>query len=316
MKRHVGQADRWVHDHRFGAVDEHAERMARWVVIVTACMMAVEIAAGWLSGSMALLADGWHMGTHMLALGISVFAYRFARRHRDNPAFTFGTGKVGSLAAFTSAIILGIVALGMAGESVSRLITPVEVHFGQAFTVACIGLAVNLLCAGLLHSPGHGHGNHNHDHNLRAAFIHVVADALTSVLAMIALLGVRFWGLVWMDPAIGLLGAAMIAIWALGLLKETGRTLLDAGVEPGTLSRIRERLESDADNCVSDLHVWRLGGEDLGLAVCIVTHDPRPAAHYRELLSSFSQVRHSTIEVVRCEEKHTGSEDEGIGERR
>ena len=304
MKRHIGQADRWVHHHRFGDVDDRAERMTRLVASITAFMMVVEIAAGRLFGSMALLADGWHMGTHMLALGISVFAYRFARRHRDNPSFSFGTGKIGSLAAFTSSIVLGIVALGMAGESISRLMTPVEVHFSQAFTVACIGLVVNLLSAGLLRSPDHGDGHHKHDHNLRAAFMHVVADALTSVLAMIALLGGRFWGLGWLDPAMGLLGAVLIAAWARGLLKESGRTLLDAGVDAGTMAQIKERLEGDADNCVADLHVWSLGGNDLGLAVSIVTHDPRPAAHYRELLSSFGRITHSTIEVIRCEEHH------------
>ena len=305
---HSKQIDKWMHEHRFGSTDVRAEHMTRWVVIITACMMVVEIVAGWLSGSMALLADGWHMGTHMFALGISVFAYRFARRHRDNPAFTFGTGKVGSLAAFTSSIVLGIVALGMINESISRLINPVAVNFGQAFTVACIGLVVNLVSAGMLHQPDVDGHAHKHDHNLRAAFLHVVADALTSVLAMIALLGVRFWNLPWMDPAIGLLGAALILIWARGLLRETSRTLLDAGVDSDTVSEIKARLESDSDNRVSDLHVWSLGGDALGVAVCIVTHHPQPAEHYRSLLSSFSRIRHSTIEIIKCCEGESGNQ--------
>ena len=297
---HIGHMDKLMHEHSFGGDDSRAESRTRWVVLLTAVTMVAEIVVGWLSGSMALLADGWHMGTHMFALGIAVFAYRFARRYRDSPAFTFGTGKVGSLAGFTSSIILGIVALGMAAESVSRLVHPVEIHFGTAFAVACIGLVVNLASALMLRSPEEpGHGHHHHDHNLRAAFLHVVADALTSVLAMIALLGVRFWHLGWMDPAIGLLGAVLITVWAVGLLRETSRTLLDAGVDAGTIAEIKARIESDSDNRVSDLHVWTLGGDALSVALCIVTHNPRPSDHYRNLLSSLDRVKHSTIEVIK-----------------
>jgi cation diffusion facilitator family transporter len=302
---HIEQMQKWMHTHRFSATDAGAERRTKWVVVITACTMVAEIVVGWISGSMALLADGWHMGTHMFALGIAVFAYRFARRHRDNPAFTFGTGKVGSLAGFTSSIVLGIVAFGIVGESVSRLINPTKIHFGRAFVVACIGFMVNILSARILHqpgSPGHKH-EHHHDHNLRAAFLHVVADALTSLLAIVALVGVRFWNLQWIDPAIGLLGAALITIWAAGLLRETSRTLLDAGVDPKTVSQIKACLESDSDNRVSDLHVWSMGGEALSVAVCIVTHYPRPSEHYRNLLSSINRIQHSTIEVIKCEDE-------------
>ena len=313
MELHTKQLNKWMHDHSFSIQDDRAERRTRWVVLLTAVTMVVEILAGWLSGSMALLADGWHMGTHMFALGITLFAYRFARRHRENPAFSFGTGKVNSLAGFTSAIVLAIVALGMIGESISRLISPIEIYFWQAFSVACIGFVINLVSAWMLHLPGgggHGHhheqtnDHHNHeDHNLKAAFLHVVTDALTSVLAMVALLAVHFWGLRWVDPAVGIVGALVIAVWAYGLLKETARTLLDAGVELATIDRIKERLEEDADNRVADLHVWSLGGSALSIAVTIVTHNPRPAAHYRQLLDDFPRIQHSTFEVVHCEDE-------------
>jgi len=296
------QMDRLIHGHRFGGHDDRAESRTRWVVLLTGCTMIAEIVVGWLSGSMALLADGWHMGTHMFALGIAVFAYRFARHNRDNPAFTFGTGKVGSLAGFTSSIVLGLVALAVAWESISRLVRPIEIQFGTAFLVACIGLVVNLASAVMLGSHDEAEHDHDHhDHNLRAAFLHVVADALTSVLAMVALLGVRFWKMVWLDPVIGLVGAALITVWAVGLLRETSRTLLDAGVDAGTVAEIKARIESDSDSRVSDLHVWSVGGDALSVAVCIVTRNPRPSEHYRDLLSSLPRVKHSTIEVVKAD---------------
>jgi cation diffusion facilitator family transporter len=302
---HINQMNRWMHVHRFGTPDVRAENRTWWVILITACTMVAEILVGWISGSMALLADGWHMGTHMFALGITVFAYRFARRHRDDSAFTFGTGKVASLAGFSSSIVLGIVALGMAAESLSRLFNPIDIHFRQAFIVACIGFLVNILSAILLNlpdTPGQKH-QHHHDHNLRAAFLHVIADALTSLLAMVALLAVRFWHLQWMDPMIGLLGAALITIWAISLLRETSRTLLDAGVDADTVSRIKACLESDSDNRVSDLHVWSLGGEALSVAASIVTHYPHPSEHYRNLLSSIDKIHHSTIEIITCDDE-------------
>ena len=296
--------NRLMHEHRFGVQNARAENMTRCVILIAAITMVAEIAVGWISGSMALLADGWHMGTHVLALGITVFAYRFARRHQDDPAFTFGTGKVGPLAGFTSAILLGIVALGIFSESISRLIHPTEIQFGHAFLVACIGLVVNLLSAVMLRSGDTSaeHDHHHHDQNLRAAFLHVVADALTSVLAIVALLIVHFWQIRWVDPAIGLLGGGLITVWAVGLLRDTSRTLLDAGVGAGTIHKIRECVEADADNRVADLHVWRIGGDSLSVAVSIVTHDPRPPSHYKELLCSVSAIRHTTIEVSLCED--------------
>lgn len=299
---HGNKMDTWRHSHRFGEADVRAERRTQWVVGITAVTMVAEIVVGWLSGSMALLADGWHMGTHMFALGIAAFAYRFARMHSDDPIFTFGTGKVASLAGFTSAIVLGIVAVGMVAESVSRLINPSEIQFSQAMIVAAIGFIVNVGSALLLHDTGHDEHERHHDHNRRAAFTHVLADALTSLLAMFALLAVRFWNLRWMDPAVALLGAALITVWAVGLLRDTSRTLVDAGVDADTTSRIRGNIESDADNHVSDLHVWHVGGDALSVAVSIVTHYPRPVEHYRRLLSTMPAIKHATIEINVCGE--------------
>ena len=301
---HIKQLDRWIHEHRFGKPDIKAEKRTIFVVLLTSCTMVVEILVGWLSGSMALLADGLHMGTHVFALGITVFAYRFARRHQDNPVFTFGTGKVGSLAGFSSSIVLGMVAFGMVAESVSRLINPTKIHFWQAFIVACIGFLVNLVSAVILHSPdAPGQDHKHHDHNLRAAFLHVVADALTSLLAIAALLAVRFYSIQWVDPAIGLVGAALITVWAYGLLRDTSRILLDASIDTELITRIKDCIESDADNRVTDLHVWDLGGNSLSVAVSIVTHYPRPASHYKKLLSSVAQIHHSTIEIIICDDK-------------
>jgi cation diffusion facilitator family transporter len=311
LAMHSKHMDRWIHDHQYNSDASHAEHRTQWVIALTGLTMVAEIVAGWLTGSMALLADGWHMGTHMFALGITVFAYRYARRHRGNPAFTFGTGKVQSLAGFASSIVLGIVALGMAGESVHRLFNQREIHVGQAFIVASIGLVVNLLSVAMLHPPhaghdhdhehDHGHSHHHDDHNLRAAFLHVVADALTSLLAMGALLGVRYWNMPWLDPLVGILGAILILVWAFGLLRDTSRVLLDAGVAPETVEQVRTVVEADADNRVVDLHVWSLGGNALSVAITVVTHRPRAPEHYRQLLEPIAMIRHSTIEVVACE---------------
>ncbi|MBN2705318.1 MAG: CDF family Co(II)/Ni(II) efflux transporter DmeF [Deltaproteobacteria bacterium] len=302
---HIHEMNKWLHSHRFIEDNRGAEKRTRWVVGLTAITMLVEILAGLLSGSMALLADGFHMGTHMFALGISVFAYRFARRHQDDPIFTFGTGKVSSLAGFTSAVVLGLVAFGMICESFARLISPREIHFSQAILVAFVGLAVNLGSALLLRDaePHASAESHHQDHNLKAAYLHVVADALTSLLAVFALFAVRFLSLSWMDPCVGILGALLISFWAFGLLRETARTLLDAGVDPETIEKIRRILETDADNRISDLHVWRVGGDALCLAATIVTHYPRNPKHYRELLKDIPPIKHTTIEIVACEGK-------------
>ena len=257
------------HAHNFlGAAHDANARRTLWVVLITAIMMVGEILAGYVTGSMALLADGFHMATHAGALGIAAIAYAYARRHSDNPRYSFGTGKVGDLAGFASALVLGLVAMGIAIESAIRLANPAHVDFGEATIVAAIGLFVNLLSALLLsggHHHQHGHDHHHHDHhhggadnNLRAAYIHVLADALTSVLAIVALLAGRYLGWVWLDPVMGIVGAVVIARWAWSLLRDTAAVLLDTA-DPDLVSEIRACVEGPGDARVADLHVWQIG---------------------------------------------------------
>ena len=298
---------RWQHTHRFHLDHGHGERSTHRVIALTLIMMVVEISAGLAFGSMALLADGWHMGTHAVALGITALAYYFARRHADNPRFTFGTGKVGELGGFASAMVLAVVAIIMAAESVQRLISPHLIRFNQAIAVAVVGLIVNVVSAFILqdrHSHGHA-DNHakglHHDHNLKAAYLHVLADALTSVLAIVALLTGKAFGWVWMDPAMGIVGALIIIRWAYGLLMDTGRILLDRDVDPQLVSDIVGRIEAESDNRVSDIHVWRVGAHSLSVILSVVTHHPRPPEHYKRLLSEFDELEHVTVEVNGCE---------------
>jgi cation diffusion facilitator family transporter len=300
---HIYTLDRWRHNHRFHRVTRGSERSTRRVMWLTVGMMVVEIAGGMIFGSMALLADGWHMGTHAVALGIAAAAYRYARLHADSPHFSFGTGKVGDLGGFASAVVLAVVALLMAVESIQRLISPAAIHFNQAVLVAFVGLAVNVVSALLLQDRDHaGHDHdHHHDHNLRAAYVHVLADALTSVLAIVALLAGKFFGWVWMDPLMGMVGAAIITRWSWGLLRDTGRVLLDRDVDPGLVADMVGRVEADADNRVSDIHVWRVGGRSLSVILSVVTHEPRPPEHYKNLLAGYPDVEHVTVEVIACE---------------
>jgi cation diffusion facilitator family transporter len=280
-------------------------------------MMVIEIIAGSIFGSMALVADGWHMSTHAGAMLIAALAYRYARRHAKNPRFTFGTGKLGDLAGFASAMILVMIALLIAWESFLRLSAPVEINFTQAIVVAVIGLAVNLVSAVLLHDDhghhhgdqhdhGHGHGHHHneHDHhggardnNLRAAYFHVLADALTSVLAIAALVLGSLYGWIWMDPAMGIVGALVIARWSWGLIRDSGRVLVDysrEGEEIGT--EIREAIEASGDR-IADLHVWHLGPGHYGAIVAISSNAPQPLAVYRERLAHVHEISHLTVEV-------------------
>jgi cation diffusion facilitator family transporter len=298
---------RWQHQHRFHLEDGHGERSTRRVIALTLTMMVIEIGAGWAFGSMALLADGWHMGTHAVALGITALAYYFARRHADNPRFSFGTGKVGDLGGFASAVVLGVVAIIMAAESMQRLVAPQPIRFNEAIAVAVAGLFVNVASAFMLqdrhpHALENGNGKHHaHDHNLKAAYLHVLADALTSLLAIVALLTGKAFGWVRMDPLMGIVGAAIITRWAYGLLRDTGRILLDRDVDPAFVSAIVERIEAESDNRVSDIHVWRVGAHSLSVILSIVTHHPRPPEHYKNLLADFEEVRHVTVEVIACE---------------
>jgi cation diffusion facilitator family transporter len=303
---HTDSLDRWRHSHVFlGERHDRNERQT-WLVIVLTCVMMVgEIAGGAVFGSMALLADGLHMSTHAGALLIAALAYRFARRHARSTRFAFGTGKVGDLAAFTSAIVLAMIALLIAVESVGRLLAPVPIGFAEALPIAVLGLAVNLLSAWLLrddHEHEHEHDDgqaHHHDHNLRAAYVHVLADAATSVLAIVGLLLGWAYGWNFMDPMMGIVGALVIANWSYGLLRRAGAVLLDMTPDEHLATAIRETLEAGEDR-VADLHLWRLGPGHFGAIVALVSHDPEPPAAYKRRLASLAGLSHVTIEVEHC----------------
>ena len=294
-------ADPLAHDHVYlgHAHDENARR-TRWVVVLTAVMMVGEIVAGTLFGSMALLADGFHMATHAGALALAAAAYGFARRHAHNPRFSFGTGKVGDLAGFASALVLGMVALGIAWESVARIVDPRAVAFEQALFVAVLGLAVNIVSALMLahgHDDAHGHKPHAHDNNLRSAYVHVLADALTSVFAILALLAGWWLGWVWLDPVVGLLGALVIARWAWGLMRDTAAILLDT-TDLALAERMREAVEAPGDVTIGDLHVWRVGPTAHAAILCVVSPAPIAADAIRARLSPIAGLAHVTVESV------------------
>lgn len=310
---HIHTMDQWRHPHQFATHDIRNERNTTWVVILTVTMMALEIGAGMMFGSIALLADGWHMGTHAAALAITLVAYIFARRLAQDRRFTFGTGKMGVLGGFSSAIVLLVVALLMAFEAVKRLITPHPIQYNEAILVAVVGLSVNLLSAYLLkdhdlghdHHHGHSHDHshaddHHEDHNLRAAYLHVLADALTSVLAIIALMTGKIFGWAWMDALMGIVGAMVITRWSLGLMRETGGILLDRSAGDHIYEEIRQCLEADADNRLADLHVWKINSNQYAGEVSVVTHYPKPVDHYRSLLAPVDELVHVTIEVHQC----------------
>lgn len=302
------------HDHVFlGSQHERNERRTWLVIAFTTTMMIVEIAAGSAFGSMALVADGWHMSTHAGAMLIAALAYRYARRNARNPRFTFGTGKLGDLAGFTSAVVLALVALLLGWESLMRLRSPVVINFSQAIFVAVIGLVVNLVCAWLLrdehahdghqHAPHHAQGHDRsqaHDHNLRAAYLHVLADALTSVLAIFALAMGSLYGWNWMDPAMGIVGGLVIARWSWGLIRDTGRVLLDYAPDSQALpGEIREALETEQDR-ITDLHVWQLGPGHHGALVAIRSTDPQEPSVYRAKLAGIHELSHLTLEIERA----------------
>ena len=297
--------DRWQHPHNFKVENPQGERRTRLVIIITVTMMIIEIGAGYLFGSMALLADGWHMGTHAAALSITIFAYSYARRHADNPQYTFSTGKVGVLGGFASAVVLVVIALLMGVESVKRLYSPVPILFNEAIGVAVLGLFVNLVCAYLLHAKhGHDHdhhGGHHHDHNLRSAYLHVLADALTSLLAIFALLTGKHFGWILMDPVMGLVGAVVITRWSYSLLSDTSKILLDSEVAPDLTERIRSAIEAESDNLVADLHVWQVSPHHLSVIVTVVTHFPQAPDYYKSLLKEFIGDAHVTVEVQKCD---------------
>jgi len=310
---HSHSLDRWTHEHVFlGAQHARNERRTWLVVGLTVAMMVVEIAGGSIFGSMALLADGWHMATHALAIGIAASAYLFARRHAHDQRFAFGTGKLGELAAFASAIVLAMIALLVAWESFVRLAHPVPIAYGEAMAIAAVGLIVNLGSAWLLredhahhhhyHHEGDDHAHHHDgaDNNLRAAYLHVLADAATSVLAIASL--ALAWSLdwQWIDPVVGVVGACVIASWSYGLIRDAGAVLLDVVPDQGTASDIRRRLEIDGDR-VSDLHLWQVGPGHRAAVVSIVTDRPQPPSAYKSRLSGVRGLSHVSVEVQPCE---------------
>jgi cation diffusion facilitator family transporter len=311
---HTHTVDRWTHEHVFlGARHDANEVRTWWVVALTAVMMVGEIIGGTIYGSMALVADGWHMSTHAGALAIAALAYRYARRFAQDSRFAFGTGKLGELAGYSSALILGVIALMIAYESVTRLLNPIAIHFDQAIVIACIGLAVNLASAWLLHDDhedhhhhhdehdedeGHHH-HHHHDHNLRAAYLHVIADAMTSVLAIVALLAGRFYGWVWMDPIMGVVGALVISHWSFRLLRASGAVLVDVVVDKRMAEQVRQKLELGSDR-VTDLHLWRVGPGHAALIASVVSDQPQSPDAYKARLESIEGLSHVTIEVHTC----------------
>jgi cation diffusion facilitator family transporter len=300
----------WAHDHQFHVSNDTAERSTRAVMWITAVTMVIEIVAGWWFNSMALLADGWHMSSHALAIGLSTFAYAAARRYATDPRFAFGTWKIEILGGFASAISLLGVAIVMVAGSVERMFDPQPIRYQEAIVVAVLGLVVNLVCAlilGKAHDHGHGHEHHHgqhHDLNLKSAYVHVIADAATSVLAIVALVGGWFYGWSWLDPLMGIVGAVLVAVWAKGLIVDTGRILLDREMDHPVVEEIREVVESGVDageTRITDLHVWRVGKNLYSCALAVVTHDlALNAARIRQQLSVHEEIVHSTIEVHYC----------------
>lgn len=303
-----------VHDHAFHASSEAAER-STWVVMwITAITMVVEIAAGWWFNSMALLADGWHMSSHAVAIGLSAVAYATARRYAQDPRFAFGTWKIEILGGFASAIFLVGVAVMMLVGSVERILAPQPIQYQEAIAIAILGLVVNVVCALILgkahhhghgpaqgHDHGHSHDTHHHDLNLKSAYVHVIADAATSVLAIAALCGGWIFGWAWLDPLMGIVGAVLVAVWAKGLIADTGKVLLDREMDHPVVDEIREAVETGAgtgDTRITDLHVWRVGKQVYSCAMTVVTRDPSLTPKLvRERLSVHEEIVHSTIEI-------------------
>ncbi|WP_372680681.1 CDF family Co(II)/Ni(II) efflux transporter DmeF [Desulfosarcina sp.] len=297
------------HSHSFGQDHKRpGESRTIIVIVVTTAMMVVEIATGMLFGSMALLADGLHMASHTAALSINAFAYIYARRHARDERFSFGTGKVNALGGFSGAVLLAVFAVMMAVESVVRLFNPVAIAFNQAIFVAIIGLMVNGLSMFILdhktdahhgHDHGHDHDHHHNDHNLRSAYLHVLADALTSFLAIFALLAAKYFGLIWMDPLMGIVGAIMVSRWSIGLLIGTSHVLLDRQASVDIQKKVVDGIEINGDNRVVDLHLWTVGPDIYAAIVSVVTETPKPPKYYKQLIPSDLKFVHVTVEVNR-----------------
>lgn len=313
---HTTDLSAWKHEHNFMADTSSAERRTRIVMCLAAFMMIAEIVAGTIFHSMALVADGWHMGTHVTAFLLAALAYYFGRRHAKDARFTFGTGKVGVLGGYTSAIALSGVAFLMAMESVHRLFKPEIIHFREAIGIAALGLVVNVVSAWILkddphhrhhHEHGHAHdhhhesGGHHHDMNLRAAYLHVIADAFTSLTAIVALTLGYFYGWVWLDPVMGLVGTVVILSWAYTLLRDTSSILLDRIPSHTDLTEvIQQDIEADSDTKITDLHIWQVGEEKFAAIVSLVAHEPKSPEFYKSLLRQHEELIHVTVEVNQC----------------
>jgi cation diffusion facilitator family transporter len=312
------QVKELMHDHVFDSGSEVAERSTRTVMWITAVMMVIEIIAGWGFNSMALLADGWHMSSHALAIGLSAFAYAAARKYAKDPRFAFGTWKIEVLAGYTSAVLLLVIAGLMVAGSIERIFSPQPIHYKEAVIVALIGLATNVVCAVILGGAHHHHHhdhheNHTHDHihhdhghhhdlNLKSAYVHVIADAATSLLAIVALIGGWIYGWSWLDPVMGIVGAVLVALWAKNLIYETGKILLDREMDHGVVQEIRKAVEVNGLEkhvAITDLHVWRVGKHHYSCALSVLTDDPSVTPSLlKELISIHEEVVHTTIEVA------------------
>lgn len=303
------------HSHDFVHDFSAAESRTRIVIGITGAMMVLEITTGLLSHSMALLADGWHMSTHVTAFLITAIAYHFTRRHASDARFSFGTGKIGVLGGFASAVVLSVVALLMAGESIRRIFSPLSIHFNEAIAIACLGLVVNLTCA-LLLKGGHAHAHAGHDHgptghhhahddlNLRAAYLHVLADAFTTLLAIVALTSGKFFGWSWLDPVVGIVGSAVVFSWAYTLLRDTSGILLDLTPAHSDLPQeIRRAVEADGDSIVTDLHIWQVGLGKFAAIVSIAAHEPKSREDYLALFAEHEELVHATIETQQCHDR-------------
>ena len=305
-------ADRWCHSHILNEGNPLAERNTRWAILLTAVTMVAEIVGGWIYNSMALLADGWHMSSHALALGVAALAYSAARRFANDGRFAFGTWKIEILGGYTNAILLIGVAGFMLFHSIERLIDPMPIRYDQAIAIAIIGLVVNLVCAWLLsdgHAHDHGHEHHHHgssgshehhDLNLRSAYLHVLADAATSVFAILALFGGKFFAANWLDPLMGVVGSALVAIWAVGLLRDTGRVLLDAEMDAPVVAEIHEAIATSPIRAeITDLHVWRVGKGQYASIVSLAVDkdiDVEPE-YFRRQIGTHEELVHITVEV-------------------
>lgn len=311
---HTQILNRLRHEHDFSRISKKGERRTRQVLVLTFLTMMLEIIAGLLFGSMALLADGWHMATHVAAFLITLIAYRYSRVHQNDQTFAFSSAKVGVLGGYTGSIVLMVVALIMLFESCQRLVNPYPIHFDEAMAVAGFGLFINLLSAALLKEDGHHH-EHHHDHNLKAAYLHVLTDALTSVLAIVALAFGKFYGWSTLDPLMGVVGALVITRWSYGLIKETRPILLDESIAADYQRAIKEQIENVEDNRVADLHIWRVGPGHFAVVLSVVSHHPKSPDYYKALLTGFrhlghgNRLSHITVEVNQCMEVDCAGSD-------